>query len=507
MAETNDVSNKSGAYLKMAPMWSMINTLLGGTGAMRAAGKVYLPQYPGENDDNYKARLARAVLYNAYFETSKKMTNKPFSKPLTINGVHASIKEFMDDVDLQGHDLHKFAREVFGDGLNHGYTAILLDFPVVDQAQVQTKADEDALKIRPYMVHVKAENIIAAYTDVVNGREILTHVRIAECEVKRVGFEEVMTERIRVLEPGTVTIWEKVKDKWQKGSTVSTRLKYIPMVFYYTNREGCCLANPPLLDLAYKNVEHWQSSSDQRNCMTVARFPILAASGVTLEEGKKVIGPRSLLRCSDATGKFYYVEHSGAALNVGKEDLDTLKEEMSMMGIQLIRKPQATGKETATKTQHDAEAQHSDLEAMVIDLEDTLEEALEIMVDWATPSGSGTKGDLEVEAGEIEIFKDFSISAREGADLDFLFKMRTAREISHEAFIAEVKRRSVLSDSFDMEADQEILDTEKPAMPTPAPSKGVPGTPAAPGQDGKVAPVVPPEKAAPKVPAKPKAGE
>jgi hypothetical protein len=489
-AVVTGVASHSGAYQKMMPLWAMINCLLGGTGDMRAAGKAYLPQYPGESDENYKNRRSRAVLYAAYSETSKKMTNKPFSKPLAVTDINPAIKDFVDDVDLQGNDLHKFARNLFGDALDHGFSAVLADFPVVDPMMVQTKADEEEMGARPYFIHVKAENIIAAYSEIVGGVERLTHVRIKECMVVRDGFEERMEETIRVLEPGSVTVWKKNKDKWEQGKTTKTRLTYIPMVIYYTDRESLCCAKPPLLDLAYKNIEHWQGASDQNNCLTVARFPILAASGVSAEEGKKIIGPRSLLKTADAAGKFYYVEHSGAAIEAGKKDLDNLKDEMTMMGIQpLVRK--AGGAETATKTGNDAKAQLSDLEAMVIDLEDALEEALEMMLDWATPSGK-----KDGEAGEVVIFKDFAIDANEIKDLDFLFKVRNAREISREAFINEIKRRSVLADTYDPEKDKELLDQEAPAMPTPAPSKGAAGAPEVPQGPGKAKPgeVLPADK-------------
>lgn len=481
MAEDKGVASKSGAYSKMAPMWSMINTLLGGTGDMRAAGKAYLPQYPGETDENYKTRRARAVLYNAYAETSKKMTNKPFSKPLVTKDVSPDIDKFLDDVDLQGNDLHRFTHNVFGDALDHGFTAVLVDYPTVNPNAVVTKADENELNARPYFVHIKAENIIAAYSEVIGGIEVLTHVRIQEAAVVRDGFDERVEETIRVLEPGNVTVWRKGKDKWIQGPTELTQLKYIPMVIYYTDREGLCLARPPLLDLAFKNIEHWQGASDQNNCLTVARFPILAASGVSMEEGKKVIGPRTLLRCTDSGGKFYYVEHSGAALNAGKADLDNIKDEMAMMGIQLLRKATG-GQETATKTQHDGDSQMSDLQAMIIGLEDAMECALEMMLDWVKMGAS------EDEAGVVEIFKDFAIGIDGVKDLDFLFKMRNAREISHEAFIAEIQRRGVLSDSYDLEDDQEIMDQEAPPMPPPVPMKKAdPAAADNPGSEGKAA--------------------
>ena len=71
----------------------------------------------------------------------------------------------------------------------------------------------------------------------------------------------------------------------------------------------------PLLDLAWLNIAHWQSSSDQRHVLTVARFPMLAGSGVP-ENTNVVVGPDRMLTTPNADGKFYYVEHTGAAIVV-----------------------------------------------------------------------------------------------------------------------------------------------------------------------------------------------
>ena len=52
----------SAAYDTMAPRWHLIETLLGGTEAMRAAGETYLPRHSEETDKGYEERLSAAVL-------------------------------------------------------------------------------------------------------------------------------------------------------------------------------------------------------------------------------------------------------------------------------------------------------------------------------------------------------------------------------------------------------------------------------------------------------------
>ena len=53
----SDVFAKSGTVANMRAGNAVIAALLGGTNAMRAAGKAYLPQWPQETEEGYKLRL------------------------------------------------------------------------------------------------------------------------------------------------------------------------------------------------------------------------------------------------------------------------------------------------------------------------------------------------------------------------------------------------------------------------------------------------------------------
>ncbi|NOM41549.1 DNA-binding protein, partial [Klebsiella pneumoniae] len=63
----------------MRAYWAVISPLMGGTMAMRAAGKTLLPQYPAEDDEAYKERLRLPTLLPAYSETVGNMTSRVFA--------------------------------------------------------------------------------------------------------------------------------------------------------------------------------------------------------------------------------------------------------------------------------------------------------------------------------------------------------------------------------------------------------------------------------------------
>ena len=53
----SDVFAKSATVANMRAGNAVIAALLGGTNAMRTAGKAYLPQWPQESEESYKLRL------------------------------------------------------------------------------------------------------------------------------------------------------------------------------------------------------------------------------------------------------------------------------------------------------------------------------------------------------------------------------------------------------------------------------------------------------------------
>lgn len=452
----------SGAYDAMAPRWNVIETLLGGTEAMREAGELYLPKHEAETQDGYDARLQAAVLLNMVEQTLDTLSGKPFTEPVKLNDdVPAAIQEdILPDVDLQGNNLDVFARAWFREGMAKAFAHVLIDFPRPsprEDGQPRTLADDRAEGLRPYWVLIKPECLLFARAEVINGAEVLQHVRILEHYTEQDGFAEVTKVRIRVLEPGLVQLWEprkrsgKSKEEWAMVDEWGTGLDYIPLVtFYAAKKQGLMLAKPPLLDLAWLNVSHWQSTSDQRHILTVTRFPLLACSGATGEDSDPVvIGPNKILYNSDPQGRFYYVEHGGAAISAGRQDLQDLEQQMAGYGAEFLKKK--PGDQTATARALDSAEASSDLQAMAVTFEDALAQALDITAEWMRLAEGG---------GTVELVKEFDIDEQDASGLQALQVARDKRDISRKAYLNALILRGILPEDFDMDEDWEVLQEE-----------------------------------------------
>lgn len=448
----------SFAYDTMLPRWLKMDALLGGTETMRAAETAYLPQHDQESNDAYAERLAAVSLFNATELTLDAWVGKPFSEPVNvIEGTPDTVVELFGDVDLQGNKIDVFARNWFRSGIAKAFSHVLIDFPRAmarADGKERTLADDRKENLRPYWIHIEPERVLFMAAEVVDGVERLTQVRILDHVIEMDGFAEVITPKIRVLTPGQVETFRKAKRKragkehWISEGVETYDLPIIPFVTFYADREALGMGKSPLDDLADLNITHWQSSSDQRATLTVARFPILALSGGVDDKEKITIGPRKWLYSPDPQSKFYYVEHKGQALKAGREDLQELQEQMAHYGADYMKK-RVSG-ETATGRVIDAAEATSPLQDAVNRFQDSVNTAIGITALWMK---------TEMEGG-IELHNDFGPESDGLETLKPLTEARKNRDLSRNTYLEELKRRDVLPEDFDIEAEAQALEEE-----------------------------------------------
>ena len=461
---TQSPETTSHAYDSMLPSWTKIQTVLNGTDAMRSAERAFLPQHPEETDAAWRERLLRNTLFNLSKITLTSWVGRPFSDPIQFKDVPKNIEDLHPDIDLEGNDIHVFARNWFEDGLAKAYSHVYVDFPRVDKEAPRTLADDQGL--RPYWVHIPPEQLFFADAEVIDGREVLREIRIMEEVNEREGFGEVVRPQIRrvfmqdtVTEDGeqvsipTVQLYRlkdarKKKRDWELKDTYTFDLDRIPLVTFYSDRDAFMHGNPPLEDLVDLNIAHWQSTSDQRAILTVARFPILALSGGVDDDKKLVIGPNRWLYSPDPQSKFYYVEHKGQAIEAGRKDLEDLANQMGEYGAEFLKK--RPGNVTATARALDAAEATSALQDITLRFADALDQVLDLTALWLGGEDGGTAV-LTTDFGPEEISQ---------AEMTTLRETRKAKDISRVAYLEELMRRGLLNEEYDIEADAAVIEQE-----------------------------------------------
>jgi hypothetical protein len=457
----SDVSTALPEYTAHQERLALINSLMGGTAAMQEAGAKYLPQEPAESAQAWKIRLGRTTLFNCVKRTIEKLKGEVFSKDVDVgDDVPDQIKTWLEDIDLQGRNESRFAQEIFKAALRDGVTHILVDYPQADG--VQTLADEKAADIRPYWVHILASQVIGWRTEIVNGKKRLAQVRIAETETVPDGdYGNRTVNRIRVLNRDSYEIWEEQTNKdgqseWVRIGDGPLTLGFIPLVTVMFGEVcGDMKATPPLDDLAYLNLTHWQSSSDQRNILHFARVPLLFGKGLTDDQGRPPgaegstfeIGVNRLIHSTNPEADLKVVEHSGKCIEAGRQDLKDLEDQMALFGLTLML-PKG-GQITATQSASDKSENDSALRGWAMILKDCLELALSYTTQWAK---LGDKG------GSVTVNTDFR--AFSGLDMQFLTQAMIAGKIPMGLWLSEMQRRGVVSEDVDETEVMALLENE-----------------------------------------------
>lgn len=453
------VNERTSEITKLAREWPMLEALVGGTTAMRDAGVLLMPRFATEDPGAHLTRISVSTLFPAFQRTASVMAAKPFAKGLTLSkDTPPDIEAWADDIDREGVNLHAFASEMLLEALQFGLCGVLVEAPrLVDAGRPLTRAEQTDNGVRPYFVRVMHDQILGYRTERKDGRVRLTQLRLNEPALEPDGdYGEKTVERVRVLRPGAWEVWENIgiKDgkEWVMIDEGLSGLPVIPFVPFYGARRGFMRGVSPLLNLAHNNVKHWQSQSDQDNILHVARVPILFAAGFP-EDTSIAIGASTAIRSTDAAADIKWVEHSGAAIGAGRESLADLQEQMIQAGAELLVK--RPGARTATESASDAEANKSDLQRIAETFEDSLDQALQYMADYAgLPTG-----------GEVSLHKDFGAATLTDASAQLVLAMQQGGLISDETAIREMQRRGMLSDDLDP-ADE----AERVAMQDPEPT-------------------------------------
>lgn len=447
------VRDQSDAVVKMSRVWVMVDALMAGTQGMRDAGEAYLPRWPNEELTDHAQRLAVATLYPAYSRTVEILAAKPFSKPVSLSDdTPALIQDYAQNIDLEGRNLHAFAADTLTDTIAYGLSGVLVEYPKIEG--VQTLEQERAAGARPYFVRYKHGQILGWRTQKVAGVVKLAQLRLLESVEEANGeFGLDSVEQVRVLEPGMWRTYRRVpgrKDEWSMHDEGMTSLSEIPFVFFYGKRSGFGLGEPPLQELAFQNVEHWQSKSDQQNILHVARVPILTIIGA--DDASITVGAASAVKLpQNADMKF--IEHSGAAIGAGRDDLKDLEDRMVQAGAEmLVRK--AGAPITARQVDGETEGNRCALQRIAEDFEDAMDQCLQYMADWIG----------EPDGGSISLHKDFGADGLGEASAKLVVEMGVAGMLSKRTVLVEQKRRGVLSDDIDVDTELDAVGNEGPAL-------------------------------------------
>jgi len=435
-----DTPNKD--YMQMLERWRLPLTLDDGIFSLKnkKVARDWLPQLPKESDEAYELRLQRSGLFNVYKRTITSLVGTAFSKNVTVTGLPEELSYLEYNVNGEGQSITELAAQLFMDTLNMGKSHVYPDFPRLD-TDGMSYAEFRELGAKPYIARIDPRNVIGWKHTYDNGFERLDYVRIKETreEEDEETYEQFERHIIRKVSKDFIEVWETNSNDTGVGfelvDSYENTLGEVPLLCAYSNKVSPFKAYPVLEDLAWLNLTHYQSSSDQRNILHIARVPFLLAAGFTESEVDTMdVAANRMVITSNKDATIKYIEHTGAAINAGRMDAKDLEEQMSRAGAEILFS-KSVARQTAQGRKIDQAEALSTIQVVLRSIEQMLEQALIFCGKW-----------LELD--------DFDPSVTIGASLDVaedpnpvqsFALLQEITGMTGEQALEELKRRGLLA--------------------------------------------------------------
>ena len=459
---TDSPFTRTRAVLDMVKGWEIMRAVTNGTEYLRDNSEAFLPLEPQEDYTAYLSRVNRAVFSPYTQRLIRAATGLIMRKPITLIGDPYWTDVFAKDVDGCGSDLDEYARRVLICSLTYGQSHILVDYPAPTGAL--SLAEERAQNRRPYWIEIDPTNIYGWRLDREVNYGSLIQVRIAEKAVVPSGeFGEQVYDQVRVIEPGKFSIYRKVSPKkdlinledssyagnfdgpenekdYELIDSGVFSLGEVPLVSVYSGKTDTFTSKPPLLDIAYLNLAHFQRQADLIHSLHVASQPLLVLEGWD-DQTKDMAVSVNYAMATQPGNKVYYVEPASSAFEAQAAEIQELQLQMATLGISTLSQQKFVA-ESADARRLDRVDTNSMLSMVSLELEQKLQKAFNLSAAY-----------LGVEPPEIKISRDFDIERLIGQDVTALTSLFEQQVIDRDEFRQILVQGEVLPNASETEED------------------------------------------------------
>ena len=435
------------AWQNMEPHWILIEDLQGGSFGIRKKHRRYLPQEPSEQDVSYDARLSRSVVPPYLQRIERMLAGMLVRKPVRLNDVGDQIRENLFNVDLQNNDLNVWTFELSKLAIRYGHVGVLVDAPAAGQ------------KGRPYWVTYTPREILGWRTEIIDGMQKFTQLRLLEKVIEQDGdYGEKEVEQVRVLTPGAFEIHRKNKKsgEYTLHEEGTTSLTEIPFAVAYANRVNFMESRPPLEDIGELNLRSYQCGSDLSNQLHISSVPMLAFYGFPQSSEEVSAGPGEAI-AFPAEGRAEYIEITGKGFEAQFKQLEQIEKQINNLSLAAVQGSKLSA-ETAKSKEIDHSQGNSTLMVLAQQIQDLIDNCLLFHANYL---GSN-------EAGSSFVNRDFLAARLDPQEIGSLLQLYTAGTITQETLLKQLEEGEVLGDEFSIEEELEatqmggLIDMEQP---------------------------------------------
>ena len=380
--------------------------------------------------------------------------------------------EISENIDGLGSNINEYARRALVSSLTYVHSAIMVCYPAAMGAR--NLAEERAQGRRPYWVEIDPYNIYGWRLDRDAAYGTLTQVRIYEKAVVPEGrFGEKTYEQIRVIEPGRYEVYRQrqslkplgpgfMEPNSQSGDyelidAGTYSLDQIPLVTTYSNKVDTMASRPPLIDVAYLNLAHFQRQADLIHALHIAAMPTLVLEGWDDTSGSATMGVNYAIAMQPGN-KAYYVQADATSFDAQMQELQSLEGQMSTLGVTKLFGQKFVA-ESAEAKRIDQAQSNSVLSIISQELESALNQAFAFAAQY-----------VGIEPPEITIDRDFDYYRLIGQDVSVLAQLNQMGKISDAMLLDILRRGEILPDTTNIESELEAMGKSALEITEPAAS-------------------------------------
>jgi hypothetical protein len=430
--QVTKINDPNTSWYAQEPHWILIEDLMQGTYGMRRKHRRYLPQEPREIDESYDNRLARSVCPPYYQRLERMLAGMLTRKPVRLDDTSDTIREQLFDVDLQGNDLNVWTYEIARKLVRYGHIGTLVDAP----------SDGG----RPYWVTYTPRQILGWRTELQDGQQRLTQLRLLESTIVPDGqYGEKAVEQVRLLTPGAYELHQKDdQGEFKIIDEGTTSLDQIPFSVAYANGHGYLESRPPLEDIAELNLKTYQVQSDLDNQLHISAVPMLAFYGFPSAAEEVSAGPGEAI-AFPADGRAEYIEPGGSSFDYQFRRLEQLAAQINELGLSAVL-GQKLSAETAEAKRIDRSQGDSTMMVIAQNVQDMIDNSLQYHAQYLGQNES---------AGSCLVNRDFIGARLEPQEIQSLLQLYTAGTITQETLLQNLADGEVLGDDFNVEEELE----------------------------------------------------
>lgn len=387
------VDNINEEYKNNQDDWFDMRNVISGQKAIKKEETRYLPDFIPSDKERYEAYVKRAVFVRYTGRTISALNGAIYRKDPSIR-LPSSLEYMKDNADGAGQNLTQISKELTSECLSVARVGLLLDRP--QRQEGSTLEDDRKSNLKSNFSIYKAESVVNWSTVIVGGATILSLVVLKE--VVKIMGEDFQTEsgvQYRVL--GLDAYGKYYQQVYTETENEKGEKEYTPepaiypkdaagnswghIPFYFTGSETNTVSidPPPLLGMADVNIAHYRNSADYEEGVYMMGQPSLFVDpGKMSPDSFKENNPNGITIGSrrgnvlGESGKAYLLNMPSNT--AAKEAMDQKESQMISIGAKIVK--DAMQNQTAEEARINASAEHSVLNTIVGNVEDTINKGL-----------------------------------------------------------------------------------------------------------------------------------